>query len=98
MIQSSEWGMRCLQGPFPRPKERFIYEEKGERDLMLKLIVLIYNFRVNTVGINQIRNTYMPWLEEEATDFLNCRACGEDSDEGRARVPTRDLGIRGLSF
>ena len=70
MRQASEWGMRCLQGSFPRLKERFIYEERGERALMLKLIVLIYNFRVNTVGINQIRNTYMPWLEEEATDFL----------------------------
>ena len=62
--------MRCLQGSFPRLKERFIYEERGERALMLKLIVLIYNFRVNTVGINQIRNTYMSWLEEESSDFV----------------------------
>ena len=37
---------------------------------MLKLIVLIYNFRVNSVGIIQIRNTYMPWLEEDAIYIL----------------------------
>ena len=60
MRQSIEWGMRCLQGSFPRLKERFIYKERGERALMLKLILLIYNFHVNTIGINQIRNVYMP--------------------------------------
>ena len=59
MIQSKKWGMRCLQGSFPRLKERSIYEECGERALILKLIILVYNFRVNTVGINQIRNVYM---------------------------------------
>ena len=34
------------------------------------MLKLIYNFRVNTVGINQIRNTYIPWLEEEVSDVL----------------------------
>ena len=71
MRQSAEWGMRCLQGSFPRLKERFIYEERGERALMLRLVVLIYNYRVNTVGINQIRNIYMPWLEEDSNTFFD---------------------------
>ena len=71
MRQSAEWGMRCLQGSFPRLKERFIYEERGERALMLRLVVLIYNYRVNTVGVNQIRNIYMPWLEEDSNTFYN---------------------------
>ena len=62
--------MRCLQGSFPRLKERFIYVERGKQFLMLKLIVLIHNFHVKTVGINQMRITYMPWLEEGASDFF----------------------------
>ena len=37
---------------------------------MLLLIVLIYNFRVSSVRIDQIRNKYMPWLEEDAIDIL----------------------------
>ena len=71
MRQSAEWGMRCLQGSCPRLKERFIYEERGERALMLRLVVLIYNYRVNTVGINQIRNIYMSWLEEGSNTFFD---------------------------
>ena len=70
MRQASEWGMRCIQGSFPHLKERFIYEERGERARMLLLIVLIYNFRVSSVRIDQIRNKYMPWLEEDAIDIL----------------------------
>ena len=31
MRQSAEWGMRSLQASFPRLKDRFIYEEFGER-------------------------------------------------------------------
>ena len=39
MREESEWEMRCLQGSFPRLKERFIYEGRGERARMLKSIV-----------------------------------------------------------
>ena len=38
--QLSEWGMRCLQGSFPRMKDKFRYEENGERKLILQMIVL----------------------------------------------------------
>jgi hypothetical protein len=66
MRQSAEWGMRALQSSFPRLKDRFIYEEYGERKIILKSMILLYNLRARLVGINQIRNTYMPALEVNA--------------------------------
>ena len=46
--------MRCLQLFFPRMKENFRYEEKGERKLILQMIALLDNFREIKVGQNQI--------------------------------------------
>jgi DDE superfamily endonuclease len=37
MRQSAEWGMRALQGSFPRITDRFVYEEFGERKLIVKM-------------------------------------------------------------
>ena len=68
--QMSEWGMRGLQGSFPRLKDRLIYEERGERKIILHLIVLLYNFRASTVGINQIQSSFMPHLERSANTFV----------------------------
>ena len=65
MRQSAEWGMRALKASFPRLKDRFIYEEYGERRLYFKFLLLIYNVRARRVGINQIQNTYMPHLEKD---------------------------------
>ena len=70
MRQSAEWGMRALQASFPRIKDRFMYEKRGERKLILKMIVLLYNYRANKVGINQIRNTYMPALSQCGNVFV----------------------------
>ena len=64
--QTAEWGMLSIQASFPRIKDRFIYEERGERRLVMKMFVLLYNMRARMVGINQIRNTYMT--------HLNCNA------------------------
>jgi DDE superfamily endonuclease len=66
MRQSAEWGMRALQASFPRLKERFIYEEHGERRIILKLMLLLYNLRARKVGINQIKNVYLSSLEIDA--------------------------------
>ena len=66
--QTSEWGMRALQASFPRLKDKFIYEERGERRIVLKMYVLLYNLRARTVGINQIRNVYMPYLDLDASE------------------------------
>ncbi len=66
--QTAEWGMRMFQTSFPRVKDRFIYEERGERRICLKMLVLLYNMRVRMVGINQIRNTYMKHLTRNAIE------------------------------
>jgi hypothetical protein len=70
MRQSAEWGMRALQSSFPRLKEHLIYEEHGERRLIIKSMILIYNLRARKVGINQIRNVYLPSLERNANQQL----------------------------
>ena len=70
--QAAEWGMRGLQGLFPRLKDRIIYEEKnGERAIILKFFTLLYNYRVRSVGINQILNHYMPSLSKDARYLLS---------------------------
>ena len=71
MQQAAEWGMHALQGSFPRLKCRIVYEEKGERQLILESIVLLYNWRVNTVGINQTRTTFMPYLDKDCDRMVN---------------------------
>jgi hypothetical protein len=53
--QASEWVMRAIQSVFPRPKDTIRYEGDGnneniehkvERKLVLKLMVLLYNYRL----------------------------------------------------
>ena len=68
--QMAEWGMRAFQGSFPRLKEKIRFEERGERKIMLNLMVLLYNFRASKVGQNQIRNVYMPFLNRNALDYI----------------------------
>jgi hypothetical protein len=70
MRQAAEWGMRALQGSFPRLKVRMVYEEKGERLVILKTMVLLYNWRANTVGLNQIRSTFMNHLNKNCDQFI----------------------------
>jgi hypothetical protein len=70
--QAAEWGMRAIQGAFPRLKDAIKYEVDGgsERRMMLKLVVLLYNFRLEHVGLNQIRNTYVPEWSKDASYFV----------------------------
>jgi hypothetical protein len=56
--QSAEWGMRALQGSMPRLKARWSYEERDERLVGLTLLVLLYNYKANTMDLNQIRTVY----------------------------------------
>jgi hypothetical protein len=74
MRQSAEWGMRAPQSSFPRLKDRFIDDEEfGERKIILKMILLLYNLQARKVGINQIKNTYMPALTaNNANEMLKC--------------------------
>ena len=46
------------------------YEENGERRVFLSLVPLLYNFRLETVGLNQLRNTYCPSWCVDAKDFI----------------------------
>jgi hypothetical protein len=68
--QTAEWGMLSIQASFPRVKDLFIYEERGERRLVMKMFVLLYNMRARMVGIHQIWNTYMPHLLREASEDI----------------------------
>lgn len=74
MRQAAEWGMRAVQSSFPRLKDRFVYEENGERQRVLHSMFLLYNLRTRMVGINQIRNFYMPYLR------MNGNAYGGNSN------------------
>ena len=68
--QGSEWGMRSFKCTFPQLKDQIVYEENGERKLILLTTVLIFNLRSKLVGVNQILNTYMPHLGTDANNFL----------------------------
>jgi hypothetical protein len=43
--------------------DRFIYEENGERRIMMKVWLHLCNLRARRVGINQIRSMYLLALE-----------------------------------
>ena len=60
--QASEWGMRGLQGTFPRLKSRLPYDKKKRR-LVLETIVFIHNLRTDIVGMNQIKTVFFPEYE-----------------------------------
>jgi len=71
--QAAEWGMRSIQSAFPRMKDAILYEEKGERGVILQLLPLLYNTRLEKVGLNQILNTYAPHLSKDAGYFIKRR-------------------------
>jgi hypothetical protein len=53
----SEWGMRGMQGTFPRCKKRLPGDEEMQH-LVLEAIVLVHNFRADYVGYSQIRTVF----------------------------------------
>ena len=61
--QAAEWGMGALQSGFPRITDTIRWEDYGKRALLLECMIFLYNYRVETVGLNQIRTVYMPCLE-----------------------------------
>jgi len=68
MRQAAEWGMRAIQSSFPCLKDTFVYEDTGERRILMKMLCLLYNLRARSVGINQIKNVFMKQLEEDANN------------------------------
>ena len=69
MRQSSECGMRAFQSSFPCIKDRITIEYRGQRKLMMKQMIHLYNLRTTKVGINQIMNVYMPALNEDVNQL-----------------------------
>lgn len=67
--QLSEWGMRMIQAQFPRLKDPLLYEENGERRVILTLMTRLYNYNVSKVGINQILNVFMRESDDNYTYF-----------------------------
>ena len=57
--QASEWGMRGLQGTFPRLKKR-LPSDSATRRLVIEAIVLLHNFRTEFVGYSQIKTVFDP--------------------------------------
>jgi hypothetical protein len=57
--QASEWGMRGLQGTFPRWKKH-LPSNHHQRWLVLEAIVLIHNYWTELVGFNQINTVFDP--------------------------------------
>jgi hypothetical protein len=62
--QSAEWGMRGIKSSFPRLLDKLQYEENGERLLLLRLIVHLFNFRTRYIGYNQIQSVFLPQMRE----------------------------------
>ncbi len=61
--QSSEWGMRALQGSFSRLKSRLTSNADKRHNIILG-IVLLHNFRTEFVGLNQIATVFNPHYEQ----------------------------------
>jgi hypothetical protein len=66
--QLSEWGMRGLQGSFPKLKDRLPYEERGERKRFLQLVILVHNYRTSRLGLSQIQTTYRNALYNDVSE------------------------------
>ena len=61
--QMSKWGMRMLQGQFPRMKDPLCFEELGDRRIIIHLFVNLYNYQCSKVlGHNQILTVFMKRL------------------------------------
>ena len=68
--QAAEWGMRAIQGSMPKLKDSIEYEEKGERKRILKLVPLLYNLRLERIGLNQIASTYVPNWSKDSSYYI----------------------------
>lgn len=61
--QAAEWGMRSLQGSFPRLKARLLADAKKRRRIILS-IALVHNFRTELVGLKQIATVFDPEYQQ----------------------------------
>ena len=73
--QLSEWGMRMIQGSFPQLKDSMLYEERGDRQVILRLMVNLYNFTCTHVGMNTIQSSFI-----EKTNFFGHQGIDADAN------------------
>ena len=75
LIQASEWGMRGLQGSFPRFKKR-LPSDKSKRKNIIQSIVLVHNFHTEIMGCCQINAVFDPEYERvivlAGNNRINC--------------------------
>ena len=71
MRQTAEWGMGTIQSSFPCLKDTFVYKEMGEHQILMKMVCLLYNLCVRTVGINQIKNVFISHLKVNTNNETN---------------------------
>jgi hypothetical protein len=70
--QASKWGMRSLQGSFPRLKRRQPSDDNKHR-FVLETIVFGHNLRTDIVGMNQIKTVFDPEYERiHALEGYDC--------------------------
>jgi hypothetical protein len=70
--QSAEWGMRAIQGSFPRLKDTLLFsEEMTDCKALLNLLPMLLNFRTWHVGLNQLTATYYPTFHLVGDDVLD---------------------------
>ena len=62
--------MRAMQASFPCLKDVILYEEHGERGLVLKYALLTFNLCAHLVGINQIQSVHMPLLTIDVNEWI----------------------------
>ena len=68
--QAAEWGMREIQGSFGRVRIPLPIADSQLRFKMLRCVCRMYQIRVRRVGINHIKNTYVP-IWQESDDLLD---------------------------
>ena len=61
--QGSEWGMRSLQGTWPRLKSR-LTSNTAKRKLIIESVVLLNNYRTEFIGLNQIATVFNEFYEQ----------------------------------
>jgi len=72
MRQAVEWGMRAIQGSFPRLKDQFLFSDnRQDRRIFLHLTSMVLNFRTTYVGMNQLESTFYPLFEVVGDNTLD---------------------------
>lgn len=69
--QTAEWGMRAVQGVFGRLRIPLEANDDEGRANLLETCMRLANVRTKRVGINQIRNVYIPIWQGEDDHLYN---------------------------